>query len=529
MRIGKILQISLATKCHLLFGLAVISLIVTALLVPWLYMGFMVDELNLSRAKQSALTVCSAYDLQNHPWGDIEDDLDSTWVETARRLGLNPSPPRLIPVQIVGDGEPRPDYGDPFINEAIRQLSAYPESREAHRVAEIPGYDVVMQYAMAIRDADAVEPEGALRGVVAVNMPTRPVWSFANLYELIMIGTGVVACIMAVAVFYLITQYLFLSPVRDLQHVARRIVLGDAQQRADIQTGDEFEELADDFNEMLAHLSASQEELRKMNKSLDSKLGELAEANIGLYEANRLKGEFLANVSHELRTPLTSIIGFAELLSEAGQGTGPVDLDRIRRFSNNILTSGRMLLDIINDLLDLTKIEAGKMTLHRTRFGVTDVCEAVIDFTRPLADKKGLDLRANVPPEDVELHSDRGKLQQIVYNLLSNAIKFTPVGGWIQITVTVEPEETVSISVRDNGPGIEPELHAVIFEKFRQLDGSVTREHSGTGLGLAISRELSVMLGGTLNVHSTPGQGAEFIVRLPMVAPDAPQRITVQL
>jgi two-component system sensor histidine kinase BarA len=252
----------------------------------------------------------------------------------------------------------------------------------------------------------------------------------------------------------------------------------------------------------------------------------LAETNVALFESNRLKSEFIANVSHELRTPLVSIIGFAELLAEFG-GSRKLDMERLRRYSGNILTSGRMLLDIINDLLDLAKIEAGKLELHITRFDVKPLCADLIDFVTPLADKKQLAVTLEIPQELPAMTSDAGRLKQILYNLLSNAIKFTPEAGAIRVTVTATDAATLAFSVADTGPGISPEHQAVIFEKFHQLDASHTREFSGTGLGLAITGELSAMLGGNIAVTSKPGEGSTFTVTLPRQAPTHPPQVSL--
>jgi signal transduction histidine kinase len=520
MRLGKLFHMSLASKCQVLFGVAVISIIVTALLVPWLYMGILVRELNIDIAKQTALTVRSSYRLETQDW-PIQSDVEHAWPDMARRLGLAETVPRLI---YIGGCE-RIDRAissmNPFEAQAVAQLCGSPSVLQAHQIGDDTRGGHITRFALAIRDAGIDDPQSAFLGIVSVELAAEQVWSFANLYKIVMIGAGMVASILAIGVFYLITHYLILSPVRDLKDVSKRIVSGETALRAELATGDEFEELSDAFNEMLAHLGASQEELRKVNASLDARLNELAEANLALFEADRLKGEFLANVSHELRTPLTSIIGFAELLAEAGETAQEVDPQRIRRFSTNILTSGRMLLDLINDLLDLTKIEAGKMDLHVSRFEIQDVVEAVVDYTRPLADRKQLDVRTTVNGPIVTLCSDSGKIQQIVYNLMSNAIKFTPNGGRVDVRIHLDPSGDVLLSVQDSGPGIAEEAKAEIFDKFRQLDGSVTREFGGTGLGLSITRELVSMLGGEITVVSEPGCGAQFIVTFPVVAPEA--------
>jgi signal transduction histidine kinase len=249
-----------------------------------------------------------------------------------------------------------------------------------------------------------------------------------------------------------------------------------------------------------------------------------------LFESNRLKSEFLANVSHELRTPLTSIIGFADLLRDSAQGEGVLDKKRIARFAHNILTSGRLLLDIINDLLDLAKIEAGKIELHRSSFSLRDVCEALSDFMKPLVDKNSLtfeiDLQDNLPV----MYSDAGKIRQVLFNLLSNAVKYTPPGGVVRLEArSIDNDQAVQLIVADNGPGIAPEDQQRIFEKFQQLDPSVTREHSGTGLGLPISKEICNLLGGTIRLESELNKGSRFIVELPVECPEMSNRPAISL
>ncbi len=245
-------------------------------------------------------------------------------------------------------------------------------------------------------------------------------------------------------------------------------------------------------------------------------MAELAERNVALYEANKIKSQFLSNVSHELRTPLASIIGFAELLREAASSEG----GRKYRYAENIMASGRMLLGLINDLLDLAKIEAGKLEMHLGPVNMPAMLNNLLDFMRPLADKKSLQLAAEIPDGVPGITSDTGRIQQILYNLLSNAIKFTPEGGLVQLTLGQENDDNIFVKVRDTGIGIPEEELTGVFEKFRQLDGSMTREHSGTGLGLAISKELASRLGGTISVSSEIGRGSEFTVVLPMAAPE---------
>jgi signal transduction histidine kinase len=231
---------------------------------------------------------------------------------------------------------------------------------------------------------------------------------------------------------------------------------------------------------------------------------------------NRLKSDFLATMSHELRTPLNSIIGFSEVLASNEQLN-----ERQRRYATNIQSSGKMLLGMINDILDLAKIESGKMEVRSEDFSIRDVCEALVSLARPMAERKNIDLQSRLDEAIPLLRQDSGKIRQIIYNLLSNAIKFTPEGGRVTLRARVESRQIV-IEVEDTGIGIAEEDREKIFEKFRQAggpgqeDGVLTREHQGTGLGLSIVRELTKLLGGDVHLASTPGQGSTFTIRLPM-------------
>jgi signal transduction histidine kinase len=270
---------------------------------------------------------------------------------------------------------------------------------------------------------------------------------------------------------------------------------------------------------MLRNLVAMQEELRGLNRQLDQKVDELAQANMALFEMNRLKSDFLATMSHELRTPLNSIIGFSEVLTTSERLS-----DKERRYASNIQSSGKMLLGLINDILDLAKIESGKMELHLEEFSVRDVVEGLVTMARPIAEKKSIDIDVTISPTLPVVHQDAGKIQQILYNLLSNAIKFTPEGGRVSVSAGTSDSELV-LAVADTGVGIAPEDRERVFDKFRQgasgLVGgetALTRQYSGTGLGLSIVRELCRMLGGEIALESELGRGSTFRVRLPLRA-----------
>jgi signal transduction histidine kinase len=270
---------------------------------------------------------------------------------------------------------------------------------------------------------------------------------------------------------------------------------------------------------MLARLSDAREQLQAINRSLDVKLEEVSQANIALSEANRLKSEFLANVSHELRTPLNSIIGFAELLAEIAKSQGH---ERGAKYSENILNSGRGLLIIINDLLDLAKIEAGKVVMHIDKTSASVICEDLLRLTAPPTDSKNLQVQLEIAQDIPLLETDGGKLQQILHNLLSNAIKFTPSGGQIRIEAEMTSDDSFAVSVMDNGPGISKEDQEHIFDKFTQVDTSPTRPHGGAGLGLAIAKELATLLGGEITLTSELGKGSAFTLIIPRVLTPAP-------
>lgn len=416
------------------------------------------------------------------------------------------------------------DPQDTVLVNALREMQRDDSYNELSVMNSEPGRARSYRHIQAVRGLKEGLGRRPLVGVIDV---TR---SVPNNNDLILVRAtialaGILAGFLAILVFYLISQRLILAPVRELKACAERIAGGDMSARADLSTGDEFQELSNAFNDMLGQLERSRVELETINRSLDARLGEMAQTNVALYESNKLKSEFLANVSHELRTPLTSIIGFADLLRDAAAADSAIDKTRLARYAHNILTSGRGLLEIINDLLDLAKIEAGRIELHRSMFAVRDVCEALYDLTRPIFDKKTIRFDMQLAEDLPMMNSDPGKLRQILYNLLSNASKYTPEGGQVRLDTEVfDNGQQVRLAVTDTGPGIAPEHQEQIFEKFRQLDSSVTREHSGTGLGLAITRELVVMLGGRIHLESELGRGSSFVVELPVDCPEVAQR-----
>ncbi len=335
---------------------------------------------------------------------------------------------------------------------------------------------------------------------------------------------GILTVFLAMVFLYVIIRYVVVKPLKHLRDVSEEISRGNTELRAEIHTNDEFEELANAFNRMLRHLTEAQAELREVNVDLDAKVDQLAQLNMRLYEMNRLKSDFLTNMSHEVRTPLNSIIGFSEVL----QGIDALN-DKQKRYAQNIQTSGRLLLDLINDILDLAKIEAGKMNLRPAEFRIDAVVNAQCDVVRSLTEEKNIDLDVQVQPDLPVLYQDQSKIQQILLNLLSNAIKFTPEGGRITVSAKQDARERLVMSVADTGVGIAEEDSEIIFEKFRQSsqaagERNLTREYSGTGLGLSIVKEICKLLGGEITFQSVLGKGSTFTVVLPWALANPAQR-----
>jgi signal transduction histidine kinase len=230
-----------------------------------------------------------------------------------------------------------------------------------------------------------------------------------------------------------------------------------------------------------------------------------------LETASRHKSEFLANMSHELRTPLNAIIGFSEVLSE--QMFGPVN-DKQAEYLKDILESGRHLLSLINDILDLSKIEAGRMELEAAEFDLPGTIENALILVRERANRHGIALSHSVDPHLGTICADERKVKQVLLNLLSNALKFTPEGGRVDVSARIH-DGAAEIAVTDTGVGIAPDDQVAVFEEFRQV-GSTAKKIEGTGLGLAISRKFIELHGGRIWVTSELGVGSTFAFTLPL-------------
>jgi signal transduction histidine kinase/ActR/RegA family two-component response regulator len=282
----------------------------------------------------------------------------------------------------------------------------------------------------------------------------------------------------------------------------------------------------DKLEEKKQHL----EDIERMNADLERKVKErtqelevvnqkLQESNLELQRANSLKSEFLANMSHELRTPLNAVIGFSELLLDTGSGALSEDQ---KDYVADILSSGRHLLEMINEILDLSKIEAGKMKVSAEEFEIGPVCEEAMALLRVEAGRKHIEIVLEVEDPALEVRADRNKIKQIMNNLLSNAVKFTHPGGRVTLR-TRRVVDRLSVSVIDTGIGIEQEDQGRIFQAFTQVDGSYARRYQGTGLGLTLVKKFVEMHGGRVTLESRFGEGSDFTFTIPGVLTPRPQ------
>lgn len=264
---------------------------------------------------------------------------------------------------------------------------------------------------------------------------------------------------------------------------------------------------------LTADLSARNDELAEANARLGVVNTKLMAAQVLAESASRAKSEFLANMSHELRTPLNAIIGFSEIIKD--QAFGPIGQQRYSEYAKDIYDSGGSLLQLINDILDLTKIEAGKMELQKSFVDVADVLRRCMRMIKDRASKSNLRLKTSFDPNLPRLFADEGRLRQIGVNLLSNAVKFTPAGGQVVLSASVDPDGAVMIGVADSGIGMSPGEIKVALERFGQTPSSLSRPNEGTGLGLPLTKTLVELHGGRLAIASAPGKGTTVTVRFP--------------
>ncbi|MFO0964265.1 MAG: ATP-binding protein [Gemmataceae bacterium] len=525
-------ETSLERKCRFLFGIGILILITLSF---WLY-AYQTEHLAYEQATTSAKLLVPSLLAQHHmarmqsmdepklEGEPLKSALDLSQSLLGKEQGINYLYTFLY--SMVKENK----QGDTFERDLHKDLLKG-EAGEDGATRLIRGEHTLLYYApiraersclqchqaSASRKGMGPVSEGDLMALMRIGLSTKAIEEGVHWNRAILMGTALVTAILIMAGSWIIVRYIIVKPVKHLKDVSDAISSGELNVRSEIQTGDEFEDLSHAFNRMLRNLVSMQDRWRKVNADLDRKVDELAQANMALYESNRVKSDFLATMSHELRTPLNSILGFSDVLLSSAQLS-----DKQDRWVKNIQTSGQKLLNLINDILDLAKIEAGKMQVRLENFNLQDVCEGLLNMFRPLAEKKNIDLHSQVAPDMPSLRQDMGKLQQILQNLLSNAIKFTPEGGRVLLKAAADAR-FVTLIVIDTGVGIAPEEQELVFQKFRQSGNPLTREHAGTGLGLSIVRELSKLLGGDVTLQSELGRGSTFTVRLPLQLAEEPR------
>lgn len=345
---------------------------------------------------------------------------------------------------------------------------------------------------------------GQLGGAISVSLPMDT--AIARIHDHAMTQVWVILAVTLVSllVIWRLSRYLVVTPLEQLAGMATRI--GDG----DLEVSEEHLVTLDRTQELRV-VGTNMEEMARNLKDLYNSLEEkVADRTRELQQANELQSQFLATVSHELRTPLTSIIAFTELLLKQAGG-------REREYLEDVLDSSRRLLEMVNNLLDYSRLKANRVELFTDLMDLPELLLGVIKTMRPVADKKQVSLALSVTPDLPLVLVDPHRIRQVLFNLIGNAVKFSPDGGHVAISAD-QTHHLVTVTVADSGPGIAPEHRAMIFEAFRRVEAPGL-QHPGSGLGLAVARDLVEMHGGRIWVEDGPEGGAQFRFTLPTAPP----------
>ena len=332
----------------------------------------------------------------------------------------------------------------------------------------------------------------------------RPQVAAASRKALWLMGSFAAASIFLALLLGFVISWSFILPVREAEGFLAQVAKGDFGASIDVPNHDEFGALA-------ARMNAMSRELHQLNEDQRRAAQQLRRLNAELEQASRAKSDFLANMSHELRTPMNAILGFTEMIVDGVYGDVPPE---IREPVADINTCGRQLLRLINDVLDLSKIEAGRMELALDAYSIEDVVNTVKTSLRSLAAEKGLDFVTVVQPDMPICQGDAKRITQCLVNLTGNALKFTREGR-VEIGAEIR-DRALLLRVSDTGIGIDASQLGHIFEEFRQVDATITREFGGTGLGLSITKKFVELHGGRIWVESEAGKGSTFFISMPI-------------
>lgn len=427
--------------------------------------------------------------------------------------------------------------GRAYIVTSAGRLIAHPDLRfvlrntdltdlvNAHAAAGGPGAGLSMTDIEGRRVLSVMAAVPDLDWSVVVDLPESEAFAPIHASILRSLTLLAVALFAAVLVGIALSRKL-VAPIKALGAGAARIGQGELDERIDIRTGDELQELGDQFNLMAERLAESravlEDKVAERTVALKTALELASAGQKAAEEATRAKSRFLAVVGHDIRTPLSGVLGVLELIDRGRLS------QRDRRLIAMAATSGEALVDLANATLDLSRLEAGTESLDLRDFDLGVLLTAIAGLMRPSAEQKGLALRLQPLPEGLRLHGDSGKIHRIIVNLLRNAISFTEQGE-VELGAALQPASAsqrarLTLTIRDTGIGIDPAAQEHIFRDFVQVDPETGRRNGGAGLGLAICRKLVELMGGSISVISARGQGSVFSVSLPLAAAKAAAR-----
>lgn len=435
------------------------------------------------------------------------------------------------------------DTPDEFESQALDAFYADPSLKEYYAITDYQGQQVFRYLAPMKIERTCLECHGEPKGEMDITGHPKEGWAIDDiggaisivipmdmyvsaeqdsvLQNVVFFIVVLVACLLIV---YITLSRLVTRPLGKIRQGVARIQTGDLDVRLDgAESSAEMNTLASEFNAMAHELSDLYEgleaqvddrtaQLAHANDVLERQRVQLEQANELLRNDNEYKSNFLAMMSHELRTPLTSILAYAELLNRESEPADEGEAEARREIEAN----GRVLLLMINDILEMSRLDAGKTQLALETVDLGDVVGLVQSVVAPLARRNGVDFSCDISPDVPLVQGDFEKIRHVLENLCGNAMKFTPEGGSVRLTASYDAAaRELVMCVTDTGIGIAPEDQQRIFERFVQVDSSVSRKYNGTGLGLALAKEYAEMHGGSIAVESELGQGSTFIVRLP--------------